>query len=150
MAPETDRREKREERREKIEERREKRDDRLQTRRGCQRFPNEAAEGPKQRGRPVSTPYCPSGGLISGPKAEGREQRKREKRAERREKMAASSIHCILAGSRGHFKEVMKIKGSHRKWPPVRLPAFLQGPVATSMRAQKTTTNFRWSLSQKL
>ena len=39
---------------------------------------------------------------------------KREKREERREKMAASSIPCISTVSRGHLKEVMKIRWGHR------------------------------------
>ena len=40
-------------------------------------------------------------------------------------------------------------KREERKWPPARFPAFLQGPVATSMRAQKTTTSFQMTLSPK-
>ena len=39
---------------------------------------------------------------------------KREKREERREKMATSSIPCISTVSRGHLKEVMKIRWGHR------------------------------------
>ena len=39
---------------------------------------------------------------------------KREKREERREKMATSSIPCISTMSRGHLKEVMKIRWGHR------------------------------------
>ena len=58
-------------------------------------------------------------GFISGPRAEGREQRK-EKRQGRRKKLS-----------------------------PAGFPAFLQGPVATSMKAQKPTTSFRRSLPQK-
>ena len=37
----------------------------------------------------------------------------REKREERREKMAASSIHCIFIVSRDHLEKVMKIRGGH-------------------------------------
>ena len=37
----------------------------------------------------------------------------REKREERREKMAASSIHCIFTVSRDHLEKVMKIRGGH-------------------------------------
>ena len=61
-------------------------------------------------------------------KAEGR-----EKREERREQMAASSIHCIFTVSRDHLEKVLKIRNGH----PARFTAFLRCPVTTSMRAAK-------------
>ena len=80
-------------------ERREKTEDRLE----------EAARGPQMRppegGQPFSTSCCHLFGLISGPRAEGREQRK-----ERRDK-----------------REEIKL-------PPARFPACLLGPVATSKK----------------
>ena len=51
-----------------------------------------------------------STGQRSDDKAE-----KRERREERREKMGTSSIPCISTVSRGHLKEVMKIRWEHRK-----------------------------------
>ena len=94
--------EKREERREEIEERRERREDRIP-----KTDPKRSPEVPKMRppegGQPFSTPCCHLFGLISGPRAGGRGQRK-ERRDKRKEK----------------------------KLPPARIPAFLQGPVATS------------------
>ena len=68
----------------------------------------------------------PRGGIIPGKNAgilfreSSAEERsddgaeKREKREERREKMATSSIPCISTVSRGHLKEVMKIRWGHR------------------------------------
>ena len=37
----------------------------------------------------------------------------REKREERREQMAARSIHCIFTVSRDHLEKVLKITGGH-------------------------------------
>ena len=45
--------------------------------------------------------------------SEGGMEESREKREERREKMAASSIHCIFAVSRDHLEKVLKITGGH-------------------------------------
>ena len=39
----------------------------------------------------------------------------REKREERREKMAASTIHCIFIMSHDHLEKVLKITGGHEK-----------------------------------
>ena len=62
--------------------------------------------------------------------------------------MAASSIHCIFIGSRGHldqnaqntfelprvsFAKVLKIRGCYED---ARIPAFLQGPVTTSIEGK--------------
>ena len=73
---------------------------------------------------------------------------KREKREERREKMATSSIPCISTVSRGHLKEVMKIRWGAPKYPQARIPAFLRCPVNTSQRTEKTPTSVRGSFSQ--
>ena len=59
-----------------------------------------------------------AGGMAKkrvGPE-EGKKKRaeKREKINEIREKIAASLIHCIFIGPRGHLEKVMKIRGGHR------------------------------------
>ena len=110
-----DDKQKREERREEREERREKTEDR----------PTEAARGPQMR--PPDVPpegptrfFCDASPCWDlwrphfGTEGRGKRAEKREKREERREKMAASSIHCISTVSRGHLKEVMKIRRGHR------------------------------------
>ena len=57
----------------------------------------------------------------------------REKREERREQMAASSIHCIFTVSRDHLEKVPRIRNGHRKI----FTAYLRCPVTTSKSAQK-------------
>ena len=83
-----DDKEKREERREKSEERREKKEEKRDPKRGRQRSPNEAARGGPTLFYTMPPGVGTSGGLISGPRAEGREQRKerREKREDREKK----------------------------------------------------------------
>ena len=77
-----ERREEREERREKRETRRDKREDRIQTPRGRQRSPNEAARG----GPTLFLAMPPPGGTSGGFKGRGKRAEKREKREETREK----------------------------------------------------------------
>ena len=101
--------EKREEKRKEREERKEKTEDNL----------TEAARGPQMRppegDQPFSTPCRPVlGPLAASFRDRGQREESREKREERREKMAASSIPCISTVSRGHLKEVMKIRWGHR------------------------------------
>ena len=72
-----------------------------------------------QGGRPrgLIIPCKNAGILFRESSAEERSDdgaEKREKREERREKMATSSIPCISTVSRGHLKEVMKIRWGHR------------------------------------
>ena len=57
----------------------------------------------------------------------------REKREERREQMAASSIHCIFTVSRDHVEKVLKIRNDH----PKIFTAYLRCPVTTSKSAEK-------------
>ena len=57
----------------------------------------------------------------------------REKREERREQMAASSIHCIFTVSRNHPEKVLKIRDGQ----PTIFTAYLRCPVTASRRAQK-------------
>ena len=45
--------------------------------------------------------------------SEGGMEESREKREERREKIAAISIHCIFTVPRDHLEKVMKIRGGH-------------------------------------
>ena len=78
-----------------------------------------AARGPEMRppegGQPFSTPYCPlMGPLAASSRDRGQREESREKREERRKKIAASSIHFIFTVPRGHFKDVMKIRRGHR------------------------------------
>ena len=47
------------------------------------------------------------------PRAGWKKAGRREKREERREQMAASSIHCIFIVSRDHLEKVLKIRGGH-------------------------------------
>ena len=71
-----------------------------------------------RRPRGLIIPCKNAGILFRASSAEGRSDdgaEKREKREERREKMAPSSIPCISTVSRGHLKEVMKIRWEHRK-----------------------------------
>ena len=131
-------REKREESREKREERREKREERKEK---TEHRPQEAARGPEMRppegDQPFLTTCRPGLGPLGATfRDRGQREESREKREERREKIAASSIHCIFRVSRGHSKEVMKIRNGHRKWPQARIPAFLLCPVTTSMGAK--------------
>ena len=67
------------------------------------------------------------------PQAGWKQAGRREKREERREQMAASSIHCIFTVSRDHLEKVLKIRGGH----PARFTAFLRCPVTTSKSSQK-------------
>ena len=70
-----------------------------------------------RRPRGLMIPCKNAGILFRASSAEGRSDdgaEKREKREERREKIAASSILCISMVSRGHLKEVMKIRRGHR------------------------------------
>ena len=57
----------------------------------------------------------------------------REKKEERREQMAASSIHFIFTVSRDHLDKVLKITDGH----PKIFTAYLRCPVTTSKSAQK-------------
>ena len=57
----------------------------------------------------------------------------REKREERREQMAASSIHFIFTVSRDHLEKVLKIRNGH----PNIFTAYLRCPVATPNSLQK-------------
>ena len=68
--------EKREERREERGERREKREDRRQSHRSRQRFRNKAARRKPTLFYPMPPGVGTSGGLMSRPRAEGRDQRK--------------------------------------------------------------------------
>ena len=72
-------------------------------------------EGRKPRGLIVP---CKNAGILfresSAEEMSDDGAEKREKREERREKMATSSIPCISTVSRGHLKEVMKIRWGHR------------------------------------
>ena len=61
----------------------------------------------------------------------------REKREERREKMAASSIHCIFTVSRDYLEKVMKIRGGHENDRQLDSLQILRCPETTSMRAAK-------------
>ena len=67
------------------------------------------------------------------PQAGWKKARKREKREQRREHMAASSNHCISTVSRGHLEKVLKIANGH----PKIFTAYLRCPVTTSKSAQK-------------
>ena len=106
-----DDKEKREERREKSEERREKKEEKRDPKRGRQRSPNEAARG----GPTLFSAIPPPDGTSGGFEGRGKRAEKRQKSEERREKMAASSIHFISTVPRAHLKEFMKIRRSHRK-----------------------------------
>ena len=53
-------------------------------------------------------------GTEKGRPLGGKREESREKTEERREKMAASLIHCIFTVSRDHFEKVMKISRGHR------------------------------------
>ena len=57
----------------------------------------------------------------------------REKREERREQMAASSIHCIFTMSRDHLEKVLNIRNGQ----PKIFTAYLRRPVTTSKSAPK-------------
>ena len=61
----------------------------------------------QKRAREASGPHS----ALSA--SEGGMEESREKREERREKMAATSMHCIFTVSRDQFKKVMKIRGGH-------------------------------------
>ena len=65
--------------------------------------------------------------------SEGGMEESREKREERREQMAASSIHCIFTVSRDHAKKVMKIRNGH----PQIFTAYSRCSVTTSKSAEK-------------
>ena len=104
---------------------REKRERRSEIRENNEYRPEEAARGPQMRPPEVPTrgvdPFlhhaAPCWDLWwphLGTEGRGKRAEKREKREERREKMATSSIPCISTVSRGHLKEVMKIRWGHR------------------------------------
>merc|ERR1712139_451138 len=76
------------------------------------------------------------------PRAGWKKAGRREKREERREQIAASSIHCIFIVPRDHLQKVLKIRGGH----PSRFTAFLRCPVTTPKSSQK----YFCSLSPKL
>ena len=137
-----ERREKREERRERREERREKREERRETK------PNEAARGPK-RGpeRPLGRRY----GTEKGRPLGGKREESREKREERREKREngrqLDSLHFY--GVPCPPQRSYENQQGPPKLPQARFTPFLQCPVTTSMRAPKTPTSVRGSVSQK-
>ena len=115
---------------EKREERREEREERIDK---TEYRPKEAARGPQMRlpegGQPFSAPCCPLlGPLAASSRDRGQREKSREKREERRDKMAASSIHCISTVPRGHLKEVMKISRGHRKGRKLDSQHFYSAP----------------------
>ena len=141
---------------EKREERRDKREESRRTPRGRQRSRNEAARGGPTLSNTVPPPkarwidgsnrcilredrgcvdrihraYAVAVALPSPrPQAGWKKAGRREKREERREQMAASSVHCIFTVSRDHLEKVLKIRGGH----PARFTSFLRCPVTLSL-----------------
>ena len=116
-------REKREERREKREERREKREEGREKR---EEVPREAARGPQMR--PQEVPKEVPRGLLASwrpDRVRGRDGEAKG-RPQKKHPRATESL----------FPKSFENQRVLRNWSPARIPAFLQGPVTTSIEGK--------------